>query len=538
MKNIIIDCIAVFILGTTKPFGGVSSFQSRMMEISETWAKPFEHVYFVMGTNKFDNDFLQDNCAYKASFGISREGETADNGGRRLIARTPQTPHENLTRQFECDYSKDLSHWVYIDNSHLVAGSPERAQKEAQQEEAMQRHFEKERHSLQVLYVGNCTGEYFGIGPACRYQETARYFLSHADLRPVPSGSIRPKSHEGKFRHVEWFLFVDDDLYVRPFSLLSILHSLPKKHSGESAVARMKGRPGYIESSSSDRQRQCDNVALDYPLAILAPLFQRSFRFSQRWDRKVHKCEEAAHNLHIAMPALINREAMALMGNAVEANGMTEHQRIWGGTHDMLLALWLWMYRVPQISVRNVYFGSSVATLYKEDGDHWIRNINVAQNSFVHMLKNFRIPYKGTSAGPNGTIITTTKVHTIPGMVDVAKVYGDDVLYDNMVYMLPKLPGKTARSRGSSKRVRADKLAQEGLNISDIEYRRKLWKDKHHEQVSQGKIAARTHLFELSNSRVSETAFGRSGKAKDLHENYHSFTPQDCKVVGTIEGRG
>ena len=205
MKNIIIDSIAVFILSTTKTFGGISSFQSRMIEISETWAKPFEHVNFVMGTNQFDHNFLQERCIFKASFG---DPKRAPENRRKLVARTPQTPREDVTREYECDYSKEMAKWEFTGRTSTDA-----------KKDLLQRHFQEDRHALTVLYVGNCTGEYFGIGPACRYQETARYFLSHAGLRTVPPGAIYPKSRLGRFRHVEWFLFVDDDLYVRPYSL-------------------------------------------------------------------------------------------------------------------------------------------------------------------------------------------------------------------------------------------------------------------------------------------------------------------------------
>ena len=98
--------------------------------------------------------------------------------------------------------------------------------------------------------------------------------------------------------------------------------------------------------------------------------------------------------------------------------------------------------------------------------------------------------------------------------------------------MLPKESVKEERETGAErwkrkrKRPRASQLEAEGLNTSDIELRRGLWKKKYHEQVSQGRIAGRTHLFELSNSRVRETKFG--SKANRVHERYQSFLPQDC----------
>jgi hypothetical protein len=177
MKTLQIDSVAVFILATTKSFGGVtsmvSSYQSRMMEIAETWTKPMEHVYFVMGSNKFDDEFLKDECDYMTSFGDEPRAEaatgaaataTADGrrsrslqqgkGNRKLLARTAQTPSVNRTDQYLCDYSSRLQSIMSNDSSSSSFS---------------QQQYLQERHDLNVLYVGNCTGEYFGIGPACRY---------------------------------------------------------------------------------------------------------------------------------------------------------------------------------------------------------------------------------------------------------------------------------------------------------------------------------------------------------------------------------
>jgi hypothetical protein len=53
----------------------------------------------------------------------------------------------------------------------------------------------------------NETGEYYGLGPTCRCQETMRYYYYLNDIH----------------KSFDWFIFMDDDIYIRPYSLLSFL---------------------------------------------------------------------------------------------------------------------------------------------------------------------------------------------------------------------------------------------------------------------------------------------------------------------------
>lgn len=502
MKSILVESVAVFILATTKTFTGrenqqVSSYDSRMIEIAETWAKPFEHVYFVMGSNKFDNHFLKKDCSYKTSFG---DESYVEDGRRRLLARAPQTETTNRTDEYICDYTDRLSHMI-IENTTLS------------EEDRRWRSFHQESHQMNVLFVGNCTGEYFGIGPACRYQETARYFLSHAGMRNYKQGAIA-KPHIGKFKDVEWFLFIDDDLYIRPYSLMSMLKTLPQSHPHISHVTRMKAGPLYQRCEGGTRAEGPGGdargvICVDYPVAILAPLTMRSFLFSKRWDQHTYDCTGPKMNLHIAMPALINKEAMALMRSAVDANGMTELQAIWGGTHDMLLATWLYMYKIPLYSMRNVYHGTLIETMSKEGLD-WAK-FDQSRIIFVHMLKNFAVPVMANKQ-------RTDKFKLIPGMVDVARAFGDDAIYKHMVGM-----SKGKRAMG----IKGKEKGEEGEGNGEHLLRRR-WKEKYNEQISRGKVASRTHLTVLQKSRVDETAFAEH--TATLHETYVPFKQEHCPL--------
>ena len=213
-------------------------------------------------------------------------------------------------------------------------------------------------------------------------------------MRQYKHGAIE-QPHINKFREVEWFLFIDDDLYIRPYSLAAMLRTLPQTHPGDSYVKRMKNGPLFYKCQQATRAKDGATTGghsgcLDFPAAILAPISERSFLFSRRWDRKKYHCLDKRLKLYLAMPAIINKEAMALMRAAVDANGITEMQSIWGGTHDMLLATLL-LYKIPLFSVRSVYYGGSMVPISKENMN-WVSFDR--SKVVVHMLKNFAIPMK------------------------------------------------------------------------------------------------------------------------------------------------
>lgn len=41
------------------------------------------------------------------------------------------------------------------------------------------------------------------------------------------------------------------------------------------------------------------------------------------------------------------REALSFMYNSIERDGLTGLQSVWGGSHDALLGLLVWMYSIP-----------------------------------------------------------------------------------------------------------------------------------------------------------------------------------------------
>jgi hypothetical protein len=239
--------VAVFILATTRTNGRhkqdyATYLESRIVPIRESWGQFLPHLYFVFGTNKFDHDFLTQQC-------------TTEKTGRLLAARDKQIPSENVALLYSCPIYEVEAH--YKTNADVSAN---------------QANNSPLLYEFNALWTGNCTGEYFGYGPTCRCQESMRYF-----------------NHNPVLQDKEWFIFMDDDIYYRPYALLSMLSTVSdnKQHTGSNK-----------------------------PAALVASNRYRSFQFSKSGPNKndttkaPHKCKDSpAYDFAIAQPAMLNRYA-------------------------------------------------------------------------------------------------------------------------------------------------------------------------------------------------------------------------------------
>ena len=130
--------------------------------------------------------------------------------------------------------------------------------------------------------------------------------------------NVLSRSHDFK-----WFIFQDDDLYMRPYALLNLLSS--------------------------------DNASKE-AIAIVAAKFYRGFRFSQYSKRSAgfnYNCTiEDIHDFPVAQPLFLNYLAMSKLRHAITTcDTMTSLHKIWGGSHDSLVAVMLWMANIPVYSI-------------------------------------------------------------------------------------------------------------------------------------------------------------------------------------------
>ena len=214
----IFSTIAIFVLATTGSYKprtesrSYSYLDRRLIPMLETWARYFPHTYFVLGTNTYDWAFIQKYCNTSTS-----------SPHRHLLARTPQQPSENILRLYSCKLPR------------LKSQLP-----------------------MKVLWVGNCTGEYFGIGPTCRCQEAMRYYLQTVEL----------------LSNTQWFIFIDDDMYFRPYALIGMLHNL----------------------SSND------------PIQIASANSANSLSFAHRWNKTKYQCYPSKHiSFAWAQPSILSK---------------------------------------------------------------------------------------------------------------------------------------------------------------------------------------------------------------------------------------
>lgn len=268
--------IAIFILATTRKNARhkqdhATYFESRIIPIRETWGQYFPSLYFTFGTNKLDFDFLHQQCR-ESSDGESGGSNGGDSGrGRRLLMRDMQVPPQNTTLLFTCPIYKIEAHYREKDTpTSFPIG-------QAIQNQPL-------LYEFNALWTGNCTGEYFGYGPTCRCQESMRIFNSHPT-----------------FQSKKWFIFMDDDIYYRPFSLAALLNEIATNAQNERAMALVASNR-YRSFQFSKRGPAGQKITQSPPMSA-TDLLPRA-----REAPLLHNCRDSpAYNFPIAQPAIINR---------------------------------------------------------------------------------------------------------------------------------------------------------------------------------------------------------------------------------------
>lgn len=178
--------VAVFVLATTgsrrSPTASNGAeedynyLERRLLPLAESWGRFFPHLFFVLGTNEVDYNFTLRFCNATSRPGREKVevGLGGRREGRRLVVRSKQVKKRNVVTELVC------------------------------------RPLQSKRE-MRFLWTGNCSGEYFGMGPTCRCQESLRFFLR--------SSSSSTSSSTG-FDAIEWFIFVDGEEPFKPPVLL------------------------------------------------------------------------------------------------------------------------------------------------------------------------------------------------------------------------------------------------------------------------------------------------------------------------------
>lgn len=349
----LLTSIAVFVLAHTETtfrpnkIHEYHSFENRMKAIHDTWGSQIEHMYYVVGTNKYDYEFLHDkanNCrriseesgvAYLSAVGSGEVSPSTDTS-RRLAAHSPQIRSMNNMVNYKCAIAPEVSKMRYkkLMRANLTDATP-------------MEYIIPNPEPFQVLYVGNCTGEYFGYGPTCRCQESMRYFqLSY------------------KLRSVQWYMFLDDDVYIRPTVLDSFLSTFLTRFQKEAKAGRGAGAGAGSATVLAMVAPQRANLRLE------------SSRKKNELRANNSVCLSGAFHFTYAQPAILTRDAVELLlagaltpatatkaawhrgSNESASEGeeaprncpMTDLQRFWGGSHDFILGLSIYIRNIPVYS--------------------------------------------------------------------------------------------------------------------------------------------------------------------------------------------
>lgn len=365
--------IAIFILATTTrngrhPQNYSTYYESRITPISLTWAKLFPLTFFVFGTNEFDFQFLSDRCRLKESY-----PHHLGSDHRFLRPSSPQQPPVDRYQLFDCPVSTVPSdQFSDYYNTH------------------------PNNQSFQALYVGNCTGEYFGSGPTCRCQESMRYFLHH------------PTRFEG----VPWFMFMDDDIYLRPHVFIGLMDKFHQNYTSSYVPI------GIIAATKSAGVK---NIKLKQDNGTYAPLPSECVNL-------------LSSSFFYAQPAILSRSALDRMRPMLNMNGLLTLQSLWGGSHDSVLGLALWVHRIHLISLATSYGGTALTTDFVQSVKRLTDKQAKWRNSLLdcvmfHRVLNFRFPARATKKAASGSDQSLTVWKHFVSQFHVAEFVGEDMLY-------------------------------------------------------------------------------------------------------------
>jgi len=160
--------------------------------------------------------------------------------------------------------------------------------------------------AFEILRFRNCSNEYYGSkGPCCRCQESMRWALYREP-------------------ELEWYVFQDDDMFVRVNALLAVLAAYaPGEPLAFSGGKSLRGfAPGmWKELAACDSNAEC------------------TFKFP--WMQ----------------PAVFSRAALRDFRLAVDANGLTYECDAFTVTHDVGLGILNWMARTPTVLLKQSFVG-------------------------------------------------------------------------------------------------------------------------------------------------------------------------------------
>eukprot|EP01039_Chlorochromonas_danica_P010973 gene10971-12204_t len=183
---------------------------------------------------------------------------------------------------------------------------------------------------------------------------------------------------------------------------------------------------------------------------------------------------------------MTTRAVVKKLSNAIHHNAMTNLQGWWGGSHDVILGMLLWMYQIPSFALGSAYYGTPIKILPGKHNLVLLQDRLRNSSFFIFHRVMSRKLYRWHQKKP-------ILYDMVSSQYDISHLLGDDLLYNN------------------------DSLHE--VNFYEIVYH----------QVRLGEIAAVSHIKRLPASGVMNTNFAHL--AQRLNESYHDFTPAYCSLL-------
>lgn len=232
---------------------------------------------------------------------------------------------------------------------------------------------------VKVMMSHRCTGEYFGAGPTCRAEEAMLAFLKLPALK-----------------HTKWLFFIDDDIYVRPHALRAYLTGSPAGKYGGAVLFNPKRRT-----------------------------------LAYAWRRVSHNCTNiATTGFYFGQPAVLSRALLERMRPAMDRLGMRSLQQFWGGSHDAILGLFIFLHNSTVWSLSNHYIGHEILTGPPE---RMLSALKKEKHFVFHKVRN--VPTGREGKGPR-----------LPSQWDLFKLLHDDSTHPNVIVQQERVGEEAVRT--------------------------------------------------------------------------------------------
>ena len=253
-------------------------------------------------------------------------------------------------------------------------------------------------NGVHILHIPICNANSWGPnGPCCRCQGAMKFFLAMYEYS-------HRNSHNTIVEFPEWFIFSDDDYYIRLHLLQSILYSSENNNNDENNTQHNKNNNNY----HNDHHHEIKIKPLKYDASnpyILLPYNPNLFRVPStqytpeyyRWGKGLEIFDQnctrpCLHNLPWLGLSGFSIGALKLLKSSLLNNELVDVCSLWQITHDVGVGVYVWLkgfIGIPILhdsSIKQVLWHKPHRAYDKLFDEIW-NDINPSQNNSFDMIK-------------------------------------------------------------------------------------------------------------------------------------------------------